>query len=79
MTKEIYIALRDQQEFPLSLFWEYYKEKGGTYREKEFIEHFPKYMMGNIAIVGNDGHPKVFNYASNVTKIINYFNNKYSI
>lgn len=78
MTKEIYIELRDQQEFPLSLFWEYFKEKGGKYEEREFMEQFPKYMFSNVIVLGENG-PRGFNYEKSIARIINYFNSKFGL
>lgn len=84
MTKEDYVKIRDGEELPLSLIYQYWKEvKPAHYRnltEDEFSRLFPTFMRQaeGVPILVN-GVAKVTTYPIVVEKVFKHFNNKFNL
>ena len=84
MTKENYIKIRDKEEFPLSLMYEYWNEvKPSNYKNlslDEFEKQFGAFIMQfNGTPVNTPNGIKVVTYPNIVDKVYTYFNNKFNI
>jgi hypothetical protein len=82
MTKEEFIEMRDKEEFPLSLAYEYYKDmsKGVLLSLEEFSQQFPVF----IANFHGKGIPtptgiKTIDLGRVMTKVYTHFNEKFKL
>lgn len=84
MTKEDYIKLREEEEIPLSLFYEYYEDKlpvgAKKYSLEEFEIAFPQFMQqfwGQIIVTKNG--MKSIDFSNIVNKVYDHFNRKFEL
>jgi len=78
LNKEEYIAMRELEEVPLSLFYEYYIEKGGTFPLITFEKAFPNFCLQveGKTLFTNTGI-KHFSLDRILQKIYYYYNKKF--
>lgn len=80
MTKEEWINIRVQQEMPLSVFYSYYLDKGGTYPEYMFNQKFPEFIAKHIHVpyMSAVGFRNV-NMENIIHKIYEYYDQKFNV
>jgi len=81
MSKEEYILLREQEEIPVSLFFDYYLEVCKDPKVKtleEFEKVFPEFMgvFGNQSIISHVGI-KTITFEGVANRVYDYFNKKF--
>lgn len=83
MNKKDYIKIRDNEEVPLSLFYEYWKEvKPSNYQNftfEEFSKVFPVYLKNEGVPVNTPNGVKIISYQASIGKIFNHFNKKFNL
>lgn len=83
MTKEEYLEVRDKEEVPLSLFYEYWNEvKPKHYQSltlEEFSNTFPLYMREEGLPVNTPNGVKRVSYKGSLEKVFNHFNKKFNL
>lgn len=79
MDKEQWISLRNKEELPVYVYYEYYKEVGGLVKT---LEEFEKILFSLIAqrvpVIGTTG-PKMITFESLIQKTHEYFNKKFNL
>lgn len=78
MDKEQYLKIRGEEEIPLSLFYEYFIEKGGKASMREFEESFPQAVV-NVMIPNSLGQTRFMDFEAIVHKVYKYFNEKFGV
>lgn len=83
ITKEQYIKVRDEQEFPISLIWEYWNDLKPfnyyTLTLEKFTIEFTKFSEWfGFSLLTPNG-VKIVTYKGLIDKIYKHFNNKFSL
>lgn len=84
MVEEEYIAYRNQIEFPMILFYEYYKENNRKKRLEltfaDFVTYFNEFLRNfHGGILHINGAPKKISYDGMIEKIYKFFNDKFQL
>lgn len=79
MKKEQWISLRNKEELPTFVYYEYYKEVGGLV---ETLEEFEKILfllvVHGVPVRGTNG-PKMITFESIIQKTHKHFNKKFDL
>jgi len=79
MDKNEYIALREQEEIPVLLFYEYYKEMGGNQTSEDFTKFFEIFIgQVNNKIVQTFTSRRFIEIGKIYSKVCEHFNKKFS-
>ena len=78
MTKQRWEQVRQLEELPMDVFWEYYQEHDGIIKDfTTFKNSFEKYLhMGFKALINH--HVKPINFTCALDRVYQYYNNKYT-
>lgn len=78
MTKERYLEIRDREEIPKEVWYEYYKERGGVLGEDEFWQNFVKAIFSRLVVVNRNG-PKQIDLKTALESFYGYYNRKFDV
>lgn len=81
MTEQEFIELQKQPEIPMSAWFEFYKEKGGTLDDIVKFEEVFTTLIVNESVIGTVGSPnlKQITLKSALTKFYEYYNEKFGL
>lgn len=79
--KESYMRIREEEEIPLSLFYEFYKDKGGLdISLEEFEAIFPQFMQRTMGgMINTKNGVKFIDFKSIVDKVYKHFDEKFLV
>jgi len=76
MTKDQWLILRNQQELPMSVWFEYYRENGGLIQDfNDFVEQFSLLLLRPRLL--SNGRVIHINLATAWNRISKYYNKKF--
>lgn len=76
MTKDQWLQIRDKEDIDISVFFEYYKEKGGYVTDlQDFERYFIKLGQTHTFLI--KGRMIRMDYSTAVKKLYDYYNNKF--
>lgn len=79
MTKDTYLKIVEQENIPMEVFFEYYKERGGTLTDlDEFSELFSTAISNQWTVKTSSGMKKI-TYTSVLNNFYSYYNNKFGL
>lgn len=79
MTKDQYINIRNQSEIPLSIWFEYYRERGGIITDiTEFDKLFTKSIIETPIYITN-GKPRQVTLTTALNNFYKYYNTKFEL
>jgi len=82
LTKDQYILIREQEEIPVSLFYEFYVDKAPNPSKvitlEEFEKVYPQFMatLGNQIMISPSG-TKSITFEGAINKVFTHFNEKF--
>jgi len=77
MTKQRWEQVRELEELPMEIFWEYYQERGGKLKDfSTFRNVFEKAITQGMRIVTPD-KVRVVTLNSALGNVYSYYNNKF--
>ena len=80
MTKDEYLLIRDRGEVHLTLFFDFYRERGGKLDNIKDFEKVLVSMISNHSITQSiDGQPKQVSFNSVLNNFYNYYNEKFGV
>jgi hypothetical protein len=81
MTEQEYIQLREQREIPMSAWFEFYREKGGTLDDIVKFEEVFTTLVVNQSVIGVVGSPnlKQITLKSALSKFYQHYNEKFGL
>lgn len=80
VTKEIWLKERDSEELPMFIWFEYYKENGGTIADITAFENAFASILSTINIVPRPGNVvKELSFNSAIRRIHSFYNKKFEV
>ena len=83
MTKEEWLKIREQEELPLSVYYEYFTELKPKVKISlpEFEKVFPQFMVRatNSPIYNTSGQPVMYNPSGAMERIYIHYNKKFEV
>lgn len=80
MTKEQFLFILKQPEIPMEVWFEYYRERGGTIADFEkFVYVFSVVVWNEQTMVGSDGNMKQVTIVSSFYNFHDYYSKKFNL
>jgi hypothetical protein len=80
MTREQYLIMIQQPEIPMSLWFEYYLDRGGVVRSfEEFERVFSILMWNESTMKSSNGQMKQITFGSALRNLYEYYNKKFGL
>lgn len=79
MTKELWEKIRTQEEIPMWVFFDCYREQGGLITNIKKFENILAQLISQSAVFIKGETPVQITYESVVKKTYNYFDKKFGI
>jgi len=77
MTKDQWLIMRDREEIPLVIFFEYYKEKGGVVTDFQSFSEIFMVIQGKTFTQNNV--QKGINFNTCIFNLNNFYNQKFDL
>lgn len=78
LTKQAYLKLRDKDEIPFDIWFEFYQERGGVLDRASFEEIFTV-LMTEEAVVSTSSGDKIITFPGALKRFFQYYNNKFKL
>lgn len=79
MTKDRWQVVKNLQEVPMDVWFDYYKENGGKSDDMVAFEvAFSNMVMGRGIVENSKGHIVYINFNTALSRLYEFYNNKFS-
>jgi hypothetical protein len=80
MTQEEYLVIRNKKEIPFEVWFEYYRERGGTIEDfKKFEEVFTILLFNAAEVQSSNGQMREVTLKSALENFYAYYNQKFGL